>query len=116
MDVEASKVGLAEQYGLSSAVEATWIIQRRGNNATSLLLTFPNELPQYLNIPSEMMMTKVLEYKRRPLMCKRCSVYGHGKKQCEKKHRCGKCGLNGHINEDYSGKLSIFIVKTMKQV
>ena len=64
MDFKALKAGLSEQYGLSSVVEATWSKQRRGNNAKPLLLTFPNELPQYLNIPCEMMMTKVLEYKR----------------------------------------------------
>ena len=50
---EAFKAGLAEQYGLSSVVKATWIKQRRGNNAKPLLLTFPNELPQYLNNPGE---------------------------------------------------------------
>ena len=100
MNFEAFNAGLAEQYELSSVVEVTWIKQRRGNNAKPLLLTFPNELPQYLNILGEMMMTKVLEYKRRPLMCKRCLVYGHGKNQCEKEHRCGKCGTNGHMKED----------------
>ena len=50
-----------------------------------------------------MMMTKVLEYKRRPLMCKRYSAYGHGKNQCEKEYRGGKCGTNGHVKEDCSG-------------
>ena len=60
VDFEGFKAELAEQYGLSNVVEATWITPRRGNNAKPLLLTFPDELPQYLNIPGEMMMTKVL--------------------------------------------------------
>ena len=33
VDFEEFKAGLAEQYGLSSVVEATWIKPRRGNNA-----------------------------------------------------------------------------------
>ena len=102
VDFEAFKAGLTAQYGLSSIIEATWIKPRNGNGAKPLLLTFPNELPQYLNIPGEMMMTKVIEYKRRPLMCKRCLEYGHGKNQCEKEHRCGKCATSGHVKEECS--------------
>ena len=103
VDFEAFKAGLAEQYGLSSVVEAAWIKPRRGNNAKPVWLTFPIGLPQHLNIPGEMMMTKVLEYKRRQLMCKRCLIYGHGKNQCEKEYRCGKCETNRHMKQECSG-------------
>ena len=102
VDFEAFNSGLTAQYGLSSIIAATWINPRSGNGAKPLLLTFPDELPQYLNIPGEMIMTKVIEYKRRPLMCKRYLGYGHDKNQCEKEHRSGKCATSGHVKEECS--------------
>ena len=48
------------------------------------------------------MMTKVIEYKRRPLMCKRCLEYGHSKNQCEKEHRYDKCATSRHVKEECS--------------
>ena len=62
VDFEAFKAGLAKQYGLSNIVEAIWIKSKLANSAKSLLLTFPNELPMYLDIFGKMMRTKVLEY------------------------------------------------------
>ena len=71
IDFEAFKAGLAKQYGLSSVVEATWIKTKGANSTKPCLLTFLNELPMYLDIPGEMMRTKVLECKQRLLMCKK---------------------------------------------
>ena len=87
---------LKEQYGLHEIVEATWIKTKRNNNARPLLLTFCRELPQYIDVPGEIVRTKVFEYKQRPLMCRKCLEYGHGKNHCEGKQRCGKCSGEGH--------------------
>ena len=100
VDFESFKEGLTKQYGLSSVIEATWIKSKRANSAKPLLLTFPNELPLYLDIPGEMMRTKVLEYKQRPLICRKCMEYGHGKNQCDREQTCSRCGMSGHGRDD----------------
>ena len=54
---EACKAMIEEQYCLSSVVEATGIMQRR----KQFLLNIPNELPLYLDIPGNMMMTNMMK-------------------------------------------------------
>ena len=54
----------------------------------------------YLDIPGEMMRTKVLEYKRRPLICRKCMEYGHGKNPCAREQTCSRCGKSGHGRDD----------------
>ena len=93
---QAFQSRLKEQYGLHEVVEATWIKARNNNRAKPLLLTFCTDLPQYIDVPGELIRTKVYEYKQQPLMCKRCLKYGHGVKHCEKEQRCAKCSADGH--------------------
>ena len=93
---EVFRERLIEQHGLQDVKEAPWIKTRSNNRATPLLLTFHNELPQYIDIPGEMMKTRVMEYKQRPLMCRKCLEYGHGKSVCQKDQRCNKCSAVGH--------------------
>ena len=64
---------------------------KRANSAKPLLLTFSSELPMYLDIPGEMMKTKVLKYKQRPFMRRKCLEYGHGKNLCEREPMCSRC-------------------------
>ena len=89
---EEYKRGLMEQSGVQDVVEASWIEPRGNNKAKPLLISFPKELPYFLDMPGEMMRTKVYEYKQRPMMCKNCLEYGHGKQYCEKDQRCARCG------------------------
>ena len=93
---EAYKRGMMEKYGLQDVVEATWIRPRGNNKAKPLLLSFPNELPHYMEVPGEMMKTSVYEYKQRPMLCRKCLDYGHGVKYSEKQQRCAKCGEEQH--------------------
>ena len=58
MDFEAFNARIAEPYGVSSVVEATWIKYRYSNRVKQLLLTFTNKLPQYIDISREMVMTR----------------------------------------------------------
>ena len=95
-DFEAFKRGMIKQYGLQDVIEASWIKPRGNSNAKPLLLSFPKELPNYVDIPGEMMRTKVYEYKQRPMMCRICLEYGHGRRFCEKEQKCGRCGEEGH--------------------
>ena len=39
---------------------------------------------------------KVYEYKQRPMICRICLEYGHGKQFCEKEQKRGRCGNVGH--------------------
>ena len=96
VDFDGFKSKLMEQHNLQDVKEASWIKTRSNNRATPLLVTFHNELPHHIEIPGEMMNTKVIEYKQRPLMCRKCLAYGHGKNSCEKEQRCKKCSESGH--------------------
>ena len=96
VEFKSFKEGLTKQYGLSSVINATWNESKRANCAKPLLLTLTNELSLYLDIPGEMMRTKVLEYKQRPLICRKCMEYGHGKNQCDREQTCSRCGMSGH--------------------
>ena len=93
---ESFKASLMEQHDVQDVTEATWIKTRSNNRLVPLLLTFHKEVPQFIDIPGEMMKTRVVEYKQRPLMCKKCLIYEHGKNNCEEEQRCGKCSDTGH--------------------
>ena len=49
-----------------------------------------------IDIPCEMMKTRVMEYKQRLLICRKRLEYGHGKSVCQKDQRCNKCSAVGH--------------------
>ena len=90
---------LMEQYGLLDVIEPGWI-RSRNTKAKPLLLTFRDEVPQYLDIPGENMKAKVYEYKDRPLLCKMCLRFGHSKKNCQETQRCAKCSELNHSVEE----------------
>ena len=52
---EVFRERLIEQHGLQDVKEAPWIKTRFNNRTTPLLLTFHNELSQYIDIPGDMM-------------------------------------------------------------
>lgn len=95
-DFDKFKEGLKKQYGLQEAIEPHWIKAREKVQAKPLLLNFREELPAFIDIPGEMMRTRVYEYKKRPLMCATCQEYGHTKNHCNNDVRCGKCSEEGH--------------------
>ena len=95
-DFPAFKAGLMAQYGLHDVVEASWIKPRSQNSAKPLLLSFRGTVPTFLEIPGEMMKTRVYAYKKRPLLCRNCLDYGHTKTNCTRTVRCKQCGHVGH--------------------
>ena len=78
----AFRRGLMEQHGLQEIIEPHWIKSRRNILAKPLLLTFRDQLSQYIDIPGEITKTMGYEYKDKPLMCKTCLEYGHSKNRC----------------------------------
>ena len=56
---EVFRERLIEQHGLQDVKEAPWIKTRSNNRATPLLLTFRNELHQYIDILGEIIKTRV---------------------------------------------------------
>ena len=57
-------------YGLVEVVEPTWIKLRASQRAKPLLLSFGGEVPLSIDIPGELMRSRVYEYKQRLLMCR----------------------------------------------
>ena len=62
------------------------------------MITFKSDkLPEYIRIPGEADMTRVYEYKGRPMLCKKCNGYGHTEKRCWMSvATCGRCAGPGH--------------------
>ena len=99
-DFQSFKEGLMKQHGLQDVIEPHWIRPRQNNKAKPLLLNFPGEMPQYIQIPGEQAMTRVIEYKQRPLICRKCQEYGHSKNNCRDEVRCGNCSERDHTSEE----------------
>ena len=92
MEFEEYKNDLMNQYKLTKVEQAHWINSRN----PALILTFSQELPDYLDIPGESKRTVVLEYKRQPNLCRKCLNYGHPKKVCREQERCENCTSTDH--------------------
>ena len=103
-DFENFKEKLTQDLGLQNAEMADWI-KPKNKNANALLLSFRGNLPNYIDIPGELTKTKVQEYKKRPLMCRRCQQYNHPEKYCAGEMVCGACGHLGHKAEGCSAPL-----------
>ena len=92
-DADGYIASLKQQYGIVKVEEATWI---RTKNSNALILTFQREMPLYLSIPGENALTRVVEYKRQPLLCKKCLDYGHPQSVCRNNVRCTNCTSLDH--------------------
>ena len=93
---ESFRTGLVEEFNLKEAIQATWI-KPRNPLAKPLLITFKQELPEFLNIPGEQSKTKVYEYIPRPMLCSKCLEYGHTIKHCSSEVEvCARCDTPGH--------------------
>ena len=91
--------GLMDQYGLLGVVEPGWI-RSRNTKGKPLLLTFRDNVSQYLVMPGENMKAKVYKYKDTPLLSDICLRLGHSKKNCQETQLCAKCSeLNRNIEE-----------------
>ena len=73
-----------------------------GNNDHAVVVTFnKSELPAYLEIPGEHLLTKVYEYKEKPMMCRKCLEFGHTKANCRSPvTNCGRCSVGGHNRDE----------------
>ena len=91
-DIESFQEGLQERYPIVSVAKANWITPRN-SRATPFMIKFRGEAcPDYITIPGEHLMTKVYEYKERPLQCRKCQKYGHVQKRCSAtSYTCGSC-------------------------
>ena len=96
---EGYKSELLKILPVSDVMRASWI-KSKNNRATPLLLVFnKQEIPSYLSIPGESALTKVYQYKNKPLLCNRCQNYGHSFKRCESPVVCGRCDTRGHSSD-----------------
>ena len=96
-DFDHFKTGLMQEYSLSDVVRASWIKPCNPLVAQPLLLTFRQDLPEYIDIPGEQSRTKVYEYLQKPMICSQCQEYGHTKKYCKSNIIiCRWCNCQGH--------------------
>ena len=62
---------------MANVEQANWI-KPRENGAKAYVLTFQREIfSSYIKITGEYSLTKVFEYKVKPLQCAKCQKYGH---------------------------------------
>ena len=99
-DMQDFKSNLREQCDVESVEKADFIRTRPGVSA--YIVTFNLEQPPYsLYIPGELSDTTVNPYIPRPMICKKCFVYGHTMKYCKSEQmRCKKCSETGHEQKD----------------
>ena len=96
LDFESYKKSLIEQQKLVTLEHAHWM-NLKDKRTQALIVGFQGDLPSYLNIPGETKSTLVHEYKRLPLLCKKCLEYGHSKNVCrEKSTKCQNCTSSNH--------------------
>ena len=95
---ESFKKALIDQYQLAAVEQPFWI-KPKNKLAKPLLLSFRAEMPPFLDIPGEKVRTKVYEYKKQPLLCKKCLDYGHSSRVCHGDERCINCGSLQHAED-----------------
>ena len=91
-DLASFSKGLQERSAVAD-VERARFIKPRNPRTVALLVRFKGDtIPEYVSIPGEYIMTKVYEYKERPMRCYKCQKYGHTHKRCSAAENvCGKC-------------------------
>ena len=69
--------GLQRDYRLENVIDPMWM--RRTNNGRSipLIRNFRGELPAFIDVPEDQARTKLLEYRKTPMLCRKCQEYGH---------------------------------------
>ena len=71
-DIESFQEGLQKRYSIASITRANRRTPRN-SRATPFMIRFRGEAcPDYITISGEHLMTKVYEYKERPLQCRKC--------------------------------------------
>ena len=98
-DAESYKESLAETLGAAKVETADWI-NPKNKNSRALLITFRDSLPSYISIPGEMNKTKIIPYRSRPLICRRCQQFHHTEKYCAGEVICRRCGDEGHAMDE----------------
>ena len=93
---EVFKTGLMNEHNLINVEEAIWIKPQRGNNAKPLILSFRRDLPAFIDVPGESMITTVSEYSKRPILCLNCLQYEHSRSVCRNSAKCRNCGSATH--------------------
>ena len=91
---------LKHQYGVKEVQKASFIKTREG--VTPFILSFDREeTPYVISIPGERADCVVSPFRSKPMMCKKCLVYGHTQKRCQRESpRCKKCSEEGHEIKD----------------
>ena len=69
-------------------------------NLEKFMLEFRGDLPTFIDVPGEKARTRVLEYKKTLVFCRKCQEFGHSQKWCSNLARCGKCSETGHETRD----------------
>ena len=99
-DGDILRDGLAS-YGVSKVEPASWIKPKRENTKAFLLSFNSDSISEYVRIPGEAQSSKIYEYKKRPMQCRKCQQYGHTIKRYQADRTvCGKCASVGHFSGD----------------
>ena len=97
-DLNEFKTYLQEQHSaLQDLTEAPFIKTRNPGTQVFILEFGQDHLPHSVYISGERSDTVIYPMRNKPLMCKRCLIYGHAQKYCRaERSRCETCGEEGH--------------------
>ena len=101
-NIDSFKEGLAEVYPIIDVPRVTWIKPTKPTRQSILIQFAGEEVPEYLRIIGKYTSAKVYPYSEKPLICRNCQKYGHGKKRCtEQQPTCSWCA-GPHEVQDYN--------------
>ena len=103
-ELESYCNSLKSQYNLVKVEDPVWIKPQGNRLSKALLLSFRGDLPTFIDIPGEIMRTKVYEYKKKPLLCTNCLEYGHSHSICRGSAKCMNCSGNDHCPSNCSSQ------------
>ena len=81
-DLESFQEGLRKRYPIASITRASWITPRNSQTMPFLIKIIGDSCPEYITVPGEFLMTKVYQYKDRPLQCHKCQQYRLVQNRC----------------------------------
>ena len=91
-DLASFQVGLQSVFPIINVQRANWIKPRKPTTFPILVNFAVEELPEYLRITGEFVLTRVYPYNDKPMQCRNCQMYRHTTKRCSREHpTCGRC-------------------------
>ena len=92
---------LKTKYDVASVTHAPFIKPRNPSTVPLIVTLNGNQLPFSLYIPGEESDTKVYPFRNKPMLCKKCTKYGHTAARCRSQvTTCMRCAATGHSAEN----------------